>query len=213
MNLIDKLKNVGKVLSIVGIGLSSGGCIGTPRQMSNFIVKDFLGLKGLPDDTTNVNYVNQQQISAQNNVHSRQSVQEDFNYETKSLFEDLDIVSCNYFQDFNNDHSITYPDEYFGIKDTFNSNEKITLSLLSNKRFREITIELLDCNGKRIERVSHKGLYGIRTVYNLDEVELKEICPNGLPEGMINKLPSGNYRAVWYSEDRLVGVKDFRVVP
>lgn len=127
----------------------------------------------------------------------------------------LYIVSCNFIKDVNNDKFITYPDEYFGIKESFNKGERIDISLgTCGKKFDDIEYILVDINNnnREIEKNRKENVASWGCIYNATESELEKRYPNGkLPEGQINELKQGNYRVIWCSKGEIVATWDFRV--
>ena len=231
MGLVDKIKESGKKLALAGVLGSSlylSGCLTTPQEAGRLFIKpiftgdfDEWNKQGQMSQQGNNNQNSSSQGNGKgnnqnNNVQSRQLVQEDSNYKAGTPFGDLHIVSCNYIKDFNGDGTICYPNEYVGIKNTFSSNERITISLRSNKVFNSLRAEILNSNGKRVDESGVlKDVYGLSVSYNLNEdelVKIREQRPDGkIPDDAVLTLVQGNYRIIWYSNNNLVAMKDFEV--
>lgn len=118
----------------------------------------------------------------------------------------LTFATCNYFKDFNGNNIADYPQDFVNIKNTFQPNEQITVICLSDKRFQDISYELLDSRGSVVEKFEDSKKHGISAMYNFASEGIQNISP-----GQVDRLAPGAYRAVWRSQGKLVGTLDFKI--
>ncbi len=190
MNLIDKIKDSTKKLALTGALGSSlylNGCIahGSPREMSNFVVQDILGLRGLPDkDKGNQNQIgpqgNQQQVSTQKNHR-------------------VIFSSFKRWNDINGDGFANYPQEFFGETNSYSINENIILYVnmqgnSTNLNATTFVPSLLKMKAQIVD--SRTG--------DLKETQEKDLTKYGYITGcdwcIVPKsfLKEGSYRVLWY---------------
>ena len=117
------------------------------------------------------------------------------------------FFACNYWKDFNGDGAANYPDEYVGIKNKFGDDEKI--SLVSHdekgKKGQRLRMEIYNSSGEII--IDH----------------LKRLRDNGsmvtvadyfdMTNWLIQNGGYGNFKAVWYLDDKYAGSTEFEIVP
>ena len=121
------------------------------------------------------------------------------------------VASYNYRKDFDRNDSIRYPNEYFGIKEDFGMNEKIGIVLHNNRdKFSEVTYQLLNSRGEIIDEKTIYDSWFIEVSYNISEEEAASLPQD--KRSKINRLEPGEYRAVWYSNGKLVTMWDFGVI-
>ncbi|PIN90777.1 hypothetical protein COU60_00335 [Candidatus Pacearchaeota archaeon CG10_big_fil_rev_8_21_14_0_10_34_76] len=102
----------------------------------------------------------------------------------------------NYVFDFNNDGCYDYPEEYQGEKDYFKSKEKIDVRINCSKQLSNLSYRLINGNGEIVDEIStDEKSNGVSRVYNFgDDAKM---------------LEPGDYRALWYSDGKLVSQWEF----
>ncbi len=122
---------------------------------------------------------------------------------------EVNLITCNYFADFNGDGALTIPDEFVGIKVRFSTREQILVNISSRKEATDSLFDLrvLDSFGndvkpsedieperKRLRSGKIGRGYGAGRVYR----------PGG--------LEPGNYTAVFKYAGEFLGRRDIEVV-
>lgn len=204
MSLVNKLKNTGKALALAGI-LANPGCMLPAAAFIHGVAINSAAEKEAEGrrDAARIASQNNGEIVLDNGTASR--------FKDNTIYGELYVVSCNYFKDL--DGNGLTQNEFFGIKSTFGKNEKINLFFACSEReFDELNYELLNSRGNIVEKFSLRNINRTWASYNSSEEELKKMFSDGkLPEGMVNNLSSGDYRAVFSSGNKAIAVLDFSV--
>jgi len=116
------------------------------------------------------------------------------------------FFACNYWKDFNNNGIGDYPDEYVGIKNKFRDDEKIILVSHDEKakKGQLWKIELYNPSGEII----HKG----KRVLPYSNVVMKTGENVNMMNRLIQNSSYGNFKAVWYLDDKYTGSTEFEII-
>lgn len=141
---LDKLSKQGKAF-VASVGLLGMiGCQNLPPQGQAFIrdmgynaiqtgisegIRGQLNPSAYPNNVQQNVYVQEQQ--AQQRQYQPQEIQQPVKLRI-NLEESMIFFTYNYFKDFNGDGIIEYPVEYVGIKNKFQKDENLRISVLSN---------------------------------------------------------------------------------
>lgn len=203
MALKDKLRKAGIGLGLAGV-LGASGCGATIAGLG--VLRGNPAAVAFGQGITALEAAEAGKTQVNINGGNGQNTQ-------NTLFGNLIIVSCNYIRDFNLNGFLDYPEDYVGIKRGFYPEERIIVYMgtFSSECFGDLKYELLNNKGEVIENLGKKNARSLFALYNETEAKTRESWPNGIPKGQVNYLEEGDYRAVWYSGNRLVGMLDFQI--